>query len=414
MLWIQLQELPWHVKGDAAGELDVGDGTWTEELRERYADRIQARLARAHPEPRVGDRRKRVVALARRPRSGERRTSVHGDPYGGALALDQNFLWRPFPRQPGPRDAGRPALAHRREHLARPGPRRRLGHARRAGAPEARRSPSARCRAGSGVDRARSQISTLPQRSRRPWQDRAVGAGGHRPREIAWVDSSATTSVDAVARDARRASRSSRSRARGGFVRTTSPRTPLPAVGPDRARELSSPSTATTRPALDGVESRELEARRRCRVAVVLHAAAGSAEPTTRPSASTRSCSVECAPARRADRPRGIVARRLVRGLELVRARDGRRRATAPRRRPRASSAARRTRHALEREPDREQLAQLLDVEAHRPSRRGAAHARRARAPRAGAAPPGSARCSCRAAGRDPRAGAASRASARP
>src|SRR5947207_494451 len=26
ILWIQLQELPWRVKGDAAGELDVGDG----------------------------------------------------------------------------------------------------------------------------------------------------------------------------------------------------------------------------------------------------------------------------------------------------------------------------------------------------------------------------------------------------
>jgi phytoene dehydrogenase-like protein len=40
---------PWRAKGDAAGELDVGDGTWTEALRERYADRIQARLARHIP-----------------------------------------------------------------------------------------------------------------------------------------------------------------------------------------------------------------------------------------------------------------------------------------------------------------------------------------------------------------------------
>src|SRR5439155_6333831 len=37
LLWIQLQELPWQMKGDAAGELDVADGTWTESLRERYA-----------------------------------------------------------------------------------------------------------------------------------------------------------------------------------------------------------------------------------------------------------------------------------------------------------------------------------------------------------------------------------------
>src|SRR3954470_19570634 len=30
LLWLQLQELPWQVKGDAAGQLDVGDGTWNE------------------------------------------------------------------------------------------------------------------------------------------------------------------------------------------------------------------------------------------------------------------------------------------------------------------------------------------------------------------------------------------------
>ena len=27
----------------------------------------------------------------------------HGDPYGGSLALDQNFLWRPLPSLPGHR-----------------------------------------------------------------------------------------------------------------------------------------------------------------------------------------------------------------------------------------------------------------------------------------------------------------------
>src|SRR5947209_4367566 len=43
ILWIQLQELPSRIKGDAAGEIDVGDGEWTDELREHYADRIQAR-----------------------------------------------------------------------------------------------------------------------------------------------------------------------------------------------------------------------------------------------------------------------------------------------------------------------------------------------------------------------------------
>ena len=71
ILWIQLQELPWHVKGDAAGELDVGDGSWSEELRERYADRIQARIAQHVPN--LDSRCTRPhCAVTRRPAGGER------------------------------------------------------------------------------------------------------------------------------------------------------------------------------------------------------------------------------------------------------------------------------------------------------------------------------------------------------
>jgi len=99
LLWIQLQELPWHVKGDAAGELDPGDGSWTEDLRERYADRIQARIARHVPnlEPAL---RKRV-ALSPADLQAANVNLHHGDPYSGALALDQNLLWRPLPSSPG-------------------------------------------------------------------------------------------------------------------------------------------------------------------------------------------------------------------------------------------------------------------------------------------------------------------------
>src|SRR5436190_17953327 len=50
LLWIQLQELPWRVKGDAAGDLDVGEGGWSERLRERYANEIQARLEKHIPD----------------------------------------------------------------------------------------------------------------------------------------------------------------------------------------------------------------------------------------------------------------------------------------------------------------------------------------------------------------------------
>jgi phytoene dehydrogenase-like protein len=99
ILWIQLQELPWHVKNDAAGELDVGDGTWTPELRERYADRIQARLAKHIPNLESSIIKR--VSLSPADLQAANVNLRHGDPYGGALSLDQNFLWRPFPASPG-------------------------------------------------------------------------------------------------------------------------------------------------------------------------------------------------------------------------------------------------------------------------------------------------------------------------
>ncbi len=98
LLWIQLQELPWRIKGDAAGELDAGDGSWTEELRERYADRIQARLARHIPnlESSILGR----TCLSPADLQAANVNLVHGDPYGGSLALDQSFLWRAQHRTP--------------------------------------------------------------------------------------------------------------------------------------------------------------------------------------------------------------------------------------------------------------------------------------------------------------------------
>lgn len=99
ILWIQLQELPWRVKGDAVGGLDVGSSQWTDELRERYADRIQARLA--HHIPNLESSILERVALGPHDLERANVNLRHGDPYGGALALDQNFLWRPFPRSPG-------------------------------------------------------------------------------------------------------------------------------------------------------------------------------------------------------------------------------------------------------------------------------------------------------------------------
>jgi phytoene dehydrogenase-like protein len=103
ILWVQLQELPPRPRGDAAGELDgivrAADGTWTEELREAYADRILARIGR-HVENLASATVGRVV-LSPADMEAANPNWVGGDIYGGSCALDQNLLFRPTPASPG-------------------------------------------------------------------------------------------------------------------------------------------------------------------------------------------------------------------------------------------------------------------------------------------------------------------------
>ena len=102
IVWIQLQELPaGRIKGDAAGEIEVGDEGWTEELREAYADRIVARLGR-HLRNLERATIKRVV-LSPADIAASNVNFVGGDIYGGSCSLDQNFLFRPLAQAPGHR-----------------------------------------------------------------------------------------------------------------------------------------------------------------------------------------------------------------------------------------------------------------------------------------------------------------------
>ncbi|MFQ5967437.1 MAG: phytoene desaturase family protein [Acidimicrobiia bacterium] len=96
ILWIQLQELPARIKGDARGEIPVPpDGSWTEEVRERYADRIQARLG-------VHIKNLDSALVGRRAFSPADLENINmnligGDPYSGACTIDQFLVWRPMP-----------------------------------------------------------------------------------------------------------------------------------------------------------------------------------------------------------------------------------------------------------------------------------------------------------------------------
>ena len=94
ILWLQLPEAPRFLKGDAKGEIATPDGAWTEAVREAYADRAEALLARH-----IEDFHSHVIARrAYSPRDLEAMNVnlVGGDPYGGYCGLDQFFLFRPF------------------------------------------------------------------------------------------------------------------------------------------------------------------------------------------------------------------------------------------------------------------------------------------------------------------------------
>jgi len=95
ILWLQLPEAPRHVKGDAKGEIaPPADGCWTPEIREAYADRVEALFSR-HIEnfPSLVIARK---AYSPADLEALNINLVGGDPYGGYCGLDQFFLWRPF------------------------------------------------------------------------------------------------------------------------------------------------------------------------------------------------------------------------------------------------------------------------------------------------------------------------------
>lgn len=93
-LWIQLQEVPYAPRGDAAGELDTSDG-WTKQLAQEFANRVLARIVQHAPD--LDQQLRAVDVVTPVDLEAHNPNAVHGDPYGGAAELDQNFHWRPLP-----------------------------------------------------------------------------------------------------------------------------------------------------------------------------------------------------------------------------------------------------------------------------------------------------------------------------
>lgn len=95
ILWLQLQEMPSRIRGDAAGQIETpADGLWNESVREAMADRVQARLETVLPGL-------SSLVIGRKAFSpGDLQALncnlVGGDPYSGICSPDQFFWLRPF------------------------------------------------------------------------------------------------------------------------------------------------------------------------------------------------------------------------------------------------------------------------------------------------------------------------------
>lgn len=95
ILWLQLPEAPRVVKGDAGNSISTpADGQWTDELREAYAERVEAILCRHIPDFKSLVRARRSYSPA--DLEAMNVNLAGGDPYGGACTIDQFFLWRPL------------------------------------------------------------------------------------------------------------------------------------------------------------------------------------------------------------------------------------------------------------------------------------------------------------------------------
>jgi phytoene dehydrogenase-like protein len=95
---VQVTDVPTWVRGDAAGEIDSGDGRWTADLTDRFVDRVLEAVDRHVPGLSTTILGHSVVTPATL--AGYNPNAGPGDPYGGAQDLAQRFFFRPLPASP--------------------------------------------------------------------------------------------------------------------------------------------------------------------------------------------------------------------------------------------------------------------------------------------------------------------------
>ncbi|MDX1934986.1 MAG: NAD(P)/FAD-dependent oxidoreductase [Capsulimonadales bacterium] len=101
ILCLQQLDCPFHVKADARGEVNVGDGTWTDDLKKYYTDRVIDTVA-----SRIPNLKQSIIGqFTLSPLDIQNRNLNwnQGDPFSGSHAISQSYTLRPLPGQNGHR-----------------------------------------------------------------------------------------------------------------------------------------------------------------------------------------------------------------------------------------------------------------------------------------------------------------------
>jgi phytoene dehydrogenase-like protein len=94
ILWIQLQENPQKILGDLAGQIEPGDGSWSDERLNAYAQRVLAQLSEQITNLESATLAKVVLGPVQIEKMNK--NLVGGDPYSGDCRIDQFAVWRPL------------------------------------------------------------------------------------------------------------------------------------------------------------------------------------------------------------------------------------------------------------------------------------------------------------------------------
>lgn len=98
---LQALDSPFTVVDDAAGKINVGNGTWTEDLKNRYADRVIDLVATRIPNLKDSILARNIISPLDLANCNMNWNC--GDPYSGSHAISQSYTLRPIPGQQGHR-----------------------------------------------------------------------------------------------------------------------------------------------------------------------------------------------------------------------------------------------------------------------------------------------------------------------